>query len=57
MMTSIVHDFPGHTGTGPRSCDLAQEIVYPVRVFHVAEVFADTAGRGIGEPGLEEPRR
>ena len=48
-MTSIVHDFPGHTGAGPRSCDLAQEIVYPVRVFHVAEVLAGTAGRGIGE--------
>ena len=56
-MTSIVHDFPDHTGAGPRSCDLAQEMMYPVRVFHVAEVLASTAKRGIGEPGLKERGR
>ena len=50
-MTSIAHDFPGHTGTGPRNCDLARKMAHPVRVFHVAEVLAGTAGRGLGERG------
>ena len=50
-MMSIVHDFPGHTGARPRNCDPAREMAHPVRVFHVAEVLAGTAGRGLGEPG------